>query len=43
VIGPLMQLSGLFARLDGIASGTAVGPHGAPGISVRSPARQEGD
>jgi NAD(P)H-quinone oxidoreductase subunit 5 len=43
VIGPLMHLSGLFARLDGIASGTAVSPHGAPGISVRSPARQEGD
>ena len=43
VIDPLMELSGLFATIDSITSGTSVRRRGAPGISVRSPARQEGD
>ncbi len=37
VIDPLMQLSGLFARLDRIASGAAAGRHDAPEISVAIP------
>jgi NADH-quinone oxidoreductase subunit L len=40
VLGPLTQLSRLFARLDGIASGADVSPQG---IAVRSPVRQGGD
>jgi NAD(P)H-quinone oxidoreductase subunit 5 len=43
VIGPLMQLSRLFARLDAIASDAAVSRRGAPGVSLPSAARQEGD
>jgi NADH:ubiquinone oxidoreductase subunit 5 (subunit L)/multisubunit Na+/H+ antiporter MnhA subunit len=43
VIGPLMQLSRLFSRLDRIVSGAAVSRHEVSGISVRNPAGQEGD
>jgi NAD(P)H-quinone oxidoreductase subunit 5 len=43
VIGPLMQLSRLFSRLDALASGTGAGGRGLPGISIGNPARQESD
>jgi NAD(P)H-quinone oxidoreductase subunit 5 len=43
VIGPLVRLSRLFARLDGMALGAAVARRRTPGIPVGRTARQGGD